>query len=58
MFKMAETATTINHYLNMTSTFTTVTIDADIWILGHVISNKDEKLARMTETSTIKVQFS
>lgn len=48
MFKMAETATTINHYLNMTNTFTTVTIDADIWILGHVISNKDEKLARMT----------
>jgi pterin-4a-carbinolamine dehydratase len=45
---MAETATTINHYPNITSTFTTVTIDADIWIVGHVISNKDEKSARMT----------
>lgn len=32
----------------MTSTFTNVTKDADIWNLGHVISNKDEKLARMT----------
>jgi hypothetical protein len=48
IFKISKTATTINHYLNMTSTFTTVTIDADIWILGHVISNKDEKLARLT----------
>lgn len=49
MFKIAETAMIINHHPNMTSTFTTVTIDMDTWNLGHVISNQDEKLARMTE---------
>ena len=57
-FKVAETAMTINRHPNMTSTFTTVTINADKWNLGHVISNQDDKLARMTETSTIKVHFS
>jgi pterin-4a-carbinolamine dehydratase len=57
-FKVAETAMTINRHPNMTSTFITVTINADKWNLGHVISNQDDKLARMTETSTIKVHFS
>jgi pterin-4a-carbinolamine dehydratase len=48
MFKIAETAMIINHHPNMTSTFTTVTINADKWNLGHVISNQDDKLARKT----------
>jgi pterin-4a-carbinolamine dehydratase len=46
---MAETAMIINHHPDMTSTYTTVTIDAGTWNVGHFISNQQDKLVRKTK---------
>lgn len=49
LFKVAEAAMIDNHHPNMTTTFTTATIDLDTWSLGHVISNEDKKMAEIIE---------
>lgn len=55
MFQVAEVSQKINHAPNMTTTYTTVTLEVDTWNLGHVISNYDIKFANHIEQIYQKV---
>jgi 4a-hydroxytetrahydrobiopterin dehydratase len=49
MFKVSNTSQILNHHPNMSSTFNTLTLDYDMWSLGHAISNMNIKAARIIE---------
>jgi 4a-hydroxytetrahydrobiopterin dehydratase len=49
MYQVADSSQKLNHHPNMTSTWSTLTLDYDTWSLGHVISNLDVKAAEAVE---------